>query len=452
MQDLSSIWNCWWWEDTDGLLLRAKASIKVSLYPSMLNCLLNSSRFHRIFFVDASSVSSIESDLEAAIRSLGIAHRSKTFEDAIRYLANGADGSNWLLVMDNANKEVDLVKYLPECSEGTILITTRNGELGELSTVAHLEVGPMTDEEARGTLLLAAHRMGLLPSQEYMALKQLIKEVGLLAAALVQVGSYCYRAVNNDATRLTFDQFLRIFRLHRREIMKDGEVSPRDPDQAEIGVYPAFESAYSTLPVTTQQFLNTCCFLETASIPLGLFARAAGSGFSEPFELLRLPYMSRAQLLLREMLCPHDRWDEHHVQNIIQPLYSSSLITQIKLPTTTFLHINPLVRAWRRDMLSSEDTVLFFEVAMRIVVASSLRENVPFYQHLLPHIITLIKERPIEDIYVNDQMALGTVLNEMGYLSQAEDLLREVRCTLEWELGRNDRNTLRASVSTHFSS
>lgn len=103
-------------------------------------------------------------------------------------------------------------------------------------------------------------------------------------------------------------------------------------------------------------------------------------------------------------------------------------------------------------MLSSEDTVLFFEVAMRIVVASSLRENVPFYQHLLPHIITLIKERPIEDIYVNDQMALGTVLNEMGYLSQAEDLLREVRCTLEWELGRNDRNTLRASVSTHFSS
>jgi len=81
--------------------------------------------FFDIFYVDATSKDTIQTDLEA----ISPGNSKRTVEASLRWLASQTD-RNWLLVFDNAdNVDLKLKQYFPSCSSGNILITTRNREL-----------------------------------------------------------------------------------------------------------------------------------------------------------------------------------------------------------------------------------------------------------------------------------------------------------------------------------
>jgi len=156
-----------------------------------------------------------------------MAYEKMTFDEAIEFLVKGAHEGKWLLIFDNADDpKVDLVPYLPVCFHGTILITTRNPELGRLNTTVHLRLGPMGANEAYETLLRAAHRLGPLSPAEDKSARRLIEELGSLAVALVQAGSYCYNISSpgeDGEGSFSFDQYLQLFKKRRSTLMRKAD-------------------------------------------------------------------------------------------------------------------------------------------------------------------------------------------------------------------------------------
>jgi len=109
--------------------------------------------FSDIFYVDATSEDTIQTDLEA----IAPGNTKRTVEASLRWLASQTD-RNWLLVFDNAdNVDLKLKQYFPSCSSGNILITTRNRELRHYTAKdADADVKGMDLEDAKSLLLVQA--------------------------------------------------------------------------------------------------------------------------------------------------------------------------------------------------------------------------------------------------------------------------------------------------------
>jgi len=108
---------------------------------------------YSIFYVDATSEETVQTDLKA----IAPMNAKRTVDASLRWLASQTNGS-WLLVLDNAdNVDLKLKKYFPSCSSGNILITTRNRELRHYTAEdADAEVKGMDLEDAKNLLLIQA--------------------------------------------------------------------------------------------------------------------------------------------------------------------------------------------------------------------------------------------------------------------------------------------------------
>ena len=124
-------------------------------------------RYTKVAFIDASSPSSIQSDLQAWSQAIGDGHEQDTWEDAFRILTSVPLDERWLLILDNADDPtLDLIPFIPKSPNLTVIITSRNRDVGHLSTIHHLELGEMEEDEALATLLQAAKRELPLPPEE----------------------------------------------------------------------------------------------------------------------------------------------------------------------------------------------------------------------------------------------------------------------------------------------
>ena len=133
--------------------------------------------FSEIFYVDATSEDTIQTDLEAIIPG----NAKRTVDASLRWLANQAE-KNWLLIFDNAdNVDLKLKRYFPSCPSGNILITTRNRELRHYTEEeADADVKDMDLEDARALLLVQARAKR---SDENITLAETIVKVVMFAVS-----------------------------------------------------------------------------------------------------------------------------------------------------------------------------------------------------------------------------------------------------------------------------
>jgi len=133
------------------------------------------SSFFDIFYVDATSEDTIQTDLEA----IAPGRAKRTVEASLCWLASQTD-RKWLLVFDNAdNVDLKLKNFFPSCSSGNILITTRNRELRHYTVEdADADVKDMDPEDAKALLLVQARAKR---SDENIALAETIVKVVIFA-------------------------------------------------------------------------------------------------------------------------------------------------------------------------------------------------------------------------------------------------------------------------------
>ncbi|KIM31713.1 hypothetical protein M408DRAFT_237152 [Serendipita vermifera MAFF 305830] len=404
-------------------------------------------------YADASSSSSIKADFQTWARTLGGGHERDAWEDALRTLNNVTQGEQWVLVLDNADDPtLDLVPFLPKNIHVTILITSRNRSLGNLSTTSHLELGEMDADEAMAVILQASRRQLPLSDQEMRDVQNLLKELGYLAVALVQAGTYCFQFSSTAGGVLrpyTFSQYLSLFNLHRAELMK--KEGPTSLDSYQRGVYATLDLSYKAVPQESRDFLHLISFFHHTDIPLAAFAEAARNDFEDPDDYLPRPEHHEAIISnLENILCTDTRWNELRVQGLIHTLRSFSLVTASSMDDRMFLQLHPLIQAWSRDM-DSMASQLYQAMAIQVLTACGSEENFELNRFLLPHMLDMFSRTEPDHLHVNDLLAYGNVLLQQGQYRRAGNLYEKSLEVMKNSTEASSINTLWVTSSLAFS-
>ncbi|KIM29976.1 hypothetical protein M408DRAFT_99729 [Serendipita vermifera MAFF 305830] len=401
------------------------------------------SQYTHTIFVDASSMASIKTDLQAWSQSLGDGHEQDVWEDAIRILASGSIEGQWLLILDNADDTmVDLNTFLPKCYSGTIIITSRNRDVGLLSTTYHLELGEMEEGEALSTLLKAARRHLPLPPGEKDSANSLLKLLGNLAVAVVQAGTYCHQlssAAQGATTLFSFAQYAALFSEQRAELMNKPTASALDNYQ--LGAYTAFDISYKAVPQTAKDFLRFISAFHHSYISLEVFATAVGLKFADPMPLFpRFRTHKEVVESLKKQLCAADEWNETMVHDNIRILRSFSLISASSTRNTVFIHLHPLVHTWARDVLPESHH--YRRMAMQVITTCSSKDYVHLYRYLLPHLHDLTKGKAVNVIHINDQIGAAHIYEDAAEYEEAERLLTYTLDILQYMKGSDSGDAI----------
>lgn len=448
-------------------MVQARLKSRSSLPKSIRRCkrsiaqhfgVLPCDRFSYVFFLDGSSEDTIKAELQAAVRSLGAGLSQVSVEDALAWLARikGAESTrlqpsgsvatrpDWLLIFDNVDDpSIDLTKFFPKSRHGYIIVTTRNRDLAQLAPSMHHELGPMTDEEAVGLLLKAAHRKIPQPiTQKYEKIKEVIseglieepiddnpdrtiaiaivKELGNLPVALVQAGSYSFRMH-------CFKKYLDLFRKNRSKLLKDQATAQLD--QYNRSVWTTIETSYDALSEAAKDFLHICSFFHNANIPQEIFEIAARNFLYEKFKFDVSRYFSikeTAKKLSAALNDPNEGgWSDIHFHDTVHQLVIFSLVSIVHSPNNRpFFTFHPLVHSWARDYLSREKALEYKTMAVRILICATDSQYWLLHRHLMPHILELVE---YGEFHPNDSAAFADILTEAGAYERGLELRRDVK-------------------------
>ncbi|PVF92027.1 FabD/lysophospholipase-like protein, partial [Serendipita vermifera] len=402
-------------------------------------------RFKHIFFVDASSESSVKMDLRNAIRSLD-GHPQDSEHDAISFLQSHV---NSLLILDNAdNPKVDLIQFFPKLYKGIILITTRVQTLRTLSTLYHLELGPMSHDEAIKTLVKASGQTFPLGSNDVPHVSTLIEELGCLALALVQAGVYISNMVSigtMDGQGSVFEHYLDLFRQERAILMrKEGSVSL---DQYRHGVYAALDLSYTLLPPLSRDFLHLCSQLHYTNISVSMLLAAAKKDFQDKWKYLERPKSHQEiQGKLHTLFTPNGASNEAHVHDMVQSLVSLSLVQTTMGNNTVLLRFHRLVHSWAHEMLSSVSCSMYMQMAITVVSTCSGALSPAHVQYLPSHIIKLMNMVESRGLHVREMVEFAEIMGDYGFGRVAVGLHEEATKRIEAEVGSSDKQTLDAYI------
>jgi hypothetical protein len=372
--------------------------------------------FSHIFLFDASSEATVRGDMQASIRSQG--YTEHTAEDALSIFAEDEDFINWLLIYDNANgTNFDIRNFLPQCQHGSIIITTQNRDLAQLSTAGYKHLGSMTDEEAAETILRAARRPTVSPNEEDLNIAMAIaQELGNLPLALVRAGSYAFQK--------------RCFRnyqgIYRRNPMKLLEALPAEGDRYHQSVHATIAASCHALPHNAKELLNVLSFFHYSDIPRELFIVAVANDFSFEEEKLDIPRLhSKAQITedLKSLLCSDGEWNELQLMDTIHALQTFSLISVTHSPHGTTLGLHCLVSSWSRSHLREPEVIKYKAMAARLLICGTKNNATKLQSRLVPHILNIMRDG---DLHPMDSTIFADILAGVGRNEEAIGLLRLV--------------------------
>lgn len=422
-----------------------------------LQCLkLTRFRYQHVLFIDATSKSTIRTDLQAAIRAFGIEHRLKTPEEGLTMLANDTKFKNWLIIFDNADdNNVGLPSYFPaSTTHGAILVTTRNRELAFLTAPGYeWELGPMSSEEACETLHRASRRTVPFSPSEAKDANTLADNLGYLAVALVQAASYCFlmSSPSGAAPQLyTFGMYLRLLEPHRRELMK--QAPSNSLDRYDRGVYATLDISYPKLAKGAKDLLRISAFFHRSDIPLIVFSSAFEGNFADTQTYLTRPsdHIDLVQEI-HAIFSQDGQWNENYINKVVQNLRSFSLVSTTVGDSMVSLRFHRLVHAWARDSLDYKDANRFYRMTAVILSSCTGPQNTPLHTMMVPHVLELLQAdsqiSSLAALHVNDKAAFAILLLDSGRHSEAERLWTEVEAHVSNQQGADDVMAIEARAN-----
>ena len=143
--------------------------------------------FSNIFWIDASSKSSIELGLMQIAQANNAPQEAKqSIRSVLQWISQR---TNWLMIYDGADGHYQIVeKFLPPGNGGNILITSRSVGLKRICLVS-VKVVHMAEEEAASLVLKSAGLDPTSGSNSHMA-RRLTLELNGIPLALDQAGAY----------------------------------------------------------------------------------------------------------------------------------------------------------------------------------------------------------------------------------------------------------------------
>ncbi|KAJ7850967.1 hypothetical protein B0H13DRAFT_52122 [Mycena leptocephala] len=297
---------------------------------------INLFHFSDNFFLDASTTETIETGLKniASVKNIG-----SSSQDALRWFSNNQE--DWLLFYDNTdNPKIDLNRFIPQCTHGNIIITTRNPALRSYAG-AYFAVSDMEQTDAVALLLKSAAQ-DISPASERLA-AEIVKELCYLPLAIVQAGAFILQSG-------ALDSYLDIYMKNRAQLLS--EKPAQSYDNYAWTVYTTWQMSFDQLSRLAAMFLQLCSFLHRDGISEEIFSRASTYTF-------RLAIPSREELkkplqFLQQFTDPAGQWDTLHFLKVTNEIKAYSLMTFD--PARKMFSIHPLVHSWSQTTITNQQS------------------------------------------------------------------------------------------------
>lgn len=379
--------------------------------------------YTHVFWVRAATRETLIADFVALAQQLDLSEKDVRNQFRIvtavkRWLA---DNNDWLLILDNADDLPLAQSFLPSNHSGYILFTTRAQAAGTLAE--NIEVQPLNVQDARllllrqSKLLKSDASLDDVPSDLREAAERIVKEMGGLPLALVQVAAYI------EETGCSLTDYLDLYATHRKELLAYQSSLLLDyPETVDTTWLLSFHQIEQQSPAAAD-VLNLCAFLAPDGIPEDLFTHGAA-------ELGTLP----GAVVV----------DAHKLNGVLKVLGAYSLVRRNN--KTHMLTIHRLVQTVLKEHMSQETQRAWAERTVRLVNAAFPEEdygtgtNHQYYlQYYLPHIeecATLIEHHHLSFPEAAQLLyKAGAFLYACGLYSQSEALHQQALSIREQVVG-----------------
>ncbi|KAJ7128542.1 P-loop containing nucleoside triphosphate hydrolase protein [Mycena epipterygia] len=403
---------------------KTQIALKLLMDQLLSECIHFIPRFTDIFFIDSSSVDTIDTGLKNVAKTKSIGDSS---QDALQWLSSKQD--KWMLFFDNADDpKINLNNYFPLCTHGNIIITSRNPGLCVYAG-SHSLVSDMEETDATDLLLKSSAQ----DTTDYNKATSAQIALYYLPLAIIQAGAFISKSGS-------LHSYLDLYEQNRARLLS--QQPAQSHDNYAWTVYTTKQISFEKLSRPATKFLQLCSLLHHQGISEKIFKNAATYTFgpsSPSQEELQMPLE-----FLSLFLGSAGVWDPFCFMEVTNEVRSYSLINCDS--ETSLFSIHPLVHQWTRSTLSDVEAYHRCVVA---IVGMSLAELSPedlsaeeFEAAVVQKRITLLgHDHPdtLEPMYW-----LSWIYRDRGKLKQAEELgmmVFEKRSSL---LGDNHPDTLLA--------
>ena len=380
--------------------------------------------YQAVLWARADAQDLLISDFLAIADLLKLPEREGQEQDAVvKAVIHWLDAhTDWLLILDNADR-LDVVEtFIPPAGKGHVLLTTRAHSTGTLAQ--RLEIEKMGLEE--GTLFLLRRAQRLKGAAGLESVKPAIREQAqaIVAAldglplALDQAGAYI------EEMECSLSDYLKYYQTRRRKLLRArGDENAGHPEPVATTWSLSFEKVMQA-SAAAAALLRLCAFLHPDEIPETLLMEGASE--------------------LGPLLQPVAE-DELALSAAIAELRRYSLIK--REPESRALHIHRLVQAVVRDQMYVEEQKAEIERVARMLNLGfteqppSMTDIVawPRHQMYLPHVQVcagMITHWHISTIEAASLLnKAGTYLSERGRYDEAIQLIRPALAIRRQRLG-----------------
>ncbi|PVF99244.1 TPR-like protein [Serendipita vermifera] len=264
-----------------------------------------------VYFLDASSQATLESDLKTLVQSQSDVHK-----DALIWLASTP--RDWLVIMDNADDpSLELAKFLPRCTHGHIVITSRNRLRTILSPKSAHRVDSLPLDDATTLLLGTSGYEDNEINRQFS--KEIAQELGRLPLALAHAGAYIF-------FHQCLDGYLEIYRESGSELL--GHTFDMAHDYP-YSVARTVKMSFEKLAPRTRDLMGLFSHLDARSIPRSIIERAASRHFRHIAKDPRLPLKpetTRYADSLKMIISPNGAWSLYGFNKLIEECENYSLV------------------------------------------------------------------------------------------------------------------------------
>ncbi|KAG0636054.1 hypothetical protein HOY80DRAFT_892030 [Tuber brumale] len=378
-----------------------------------------------VFWVHGSSFLKFGEDYRRIFQTVGISHggpepsENEQLSEVKRWLESPASGS-WVMILDNADNEADfsgnkspISRFVPQSSNGKIVITTRSRVVASRQGCSVVEVGKMRIEEARELFFQRFGKTVRLQDRDLEAVDMLLDALDQLPLAIVgaaafmietQTSPFEYWKIFQESDKrrkaLLLEQFCDI----RREV---------DMTESILSTYfITFERIKEHNPKGAD-LLQLIAFFDRQKIPEELFVKSGLDGMDDSFEF----------------------------RKAIGALLNFSLVTQAE--DTPVYELHRLVQHSIQVYLSQEEVCKWRRTGLEVIL-----RLFPQYEHnvrhicaaYLPHALSIV-QNSADPLASPVHYRVSIYLLNIGHYSDAEVQIQQC-IQLEGDTDENDPGSL----------
>ncbi|KAJ7904090.1 hypothetical protein B0H13DRAFT_1717212 [Mycena leptocephala] len=362
----------------------------------------DSSQFTEKFSLDGSTVETIDTGLKNIVSMKNAGNSS---QDALRWLTNKEE--DWLMFYDNTDDpKLNLNSFLPRCTHGNIIITTRNPGLCVYAG-ANSAVSDMEETDAVELLLKSAAQESSSANTKIAA--EIVKEMCYLPLAIVQAGAFISQSG-------ALNSYLDIYMRNRAQLLS--EKPAQSHEDYEWTVYTTWQMSFDCLSQPAAMLLQLCSFLRWDGISEDIFSRAATYRFRQV--TLSREALQKPLQFLAQFTEPAGEWDTLRFLKVTNEIKAYSLITFN--PERKLFSIHPLVHSWSQMTITDHQS---YHSIMAAIMGMSIEETPYDYQQVAS--LRLISH--VDSLRYSNQQAVvdfgsqyGTMYYYAGQYGEAKGL------------------------------